>query len=216
MFALVAGALTNEIIVLTTDNNIYSTEGITADSSIGALGMSYYAVKHLLLSSTPATQFKNLATDEAVESLRNGSIDVIIGPYATLIEARLRTIADDKERTIHEVAPGKASTHGVNVYVSGPQIANARHFSHYIVFRQTHFQRLSPGFPAALRSALDTVQAPASAVSIDSINLPLDLRGGTERVHADPASSLYFVLPALVTMIGYALARRNETKKKAS
>ena len=99
MFALVAGALTNEIIVLTTDNNIYSTEGITADSSIGALGMSYYAVKHLLLSSTPATQFKNLATDEAVESLRNGSIDVIIGPYATLIEARLRTIADDKERT---------------------------------------------------------------------------------------------------------------------
>ena len=219
VFALVAGALTNEIIVLTTDNNIYSTEGITADSSIGALGMSYYAVKHLLLSSTPATQFKNLATDEAVESLRNGSIDVIIGPYATLIEARLRTIADDKERTTREAAHSRvptASTHGVNVYVSGPQIANARHFSHYIVFRQTHFQRLSPGFPAALRSALDTVQAPASAVSIDSINLPLDLRGGTERVHADPASSLYFVLPALLTMLGYALARRHEGKKKAT
>lgn len=219
MFALVAGALTNEIIVLTTDNHIYSTEGITAESSIGALGMSYYAVKHLLLSSTPATQFKNLATDEAVESLRNGSIDVIIGPYATLIEARLRTIADDKERTVREAAHNRApeaSTHGVNIYVSGPQIANARHFRHYIVFRQTHFQRLSPGFTAALRSALDTVQAPASAVSIDSINLPLDLRGASERVHADPASSLYFVIPALVTMLGYALARRHEGKKKAS
>eukprot|EP00947_MAST-08B_sp_MAST-8B-sp1_P002376 g2376.t1 len=90
IFALMAGALTNEIIVLTTDMEVYTLADIQSSTRAGIVGASFFAVEHLLLTKTPAHRLKVVTVDEGIASLRNRSLDVLLGAYPSLIEAQGR------------------------------------------------------------------------------------------------------------------------------
>ena len=116
LFALVAGALTNEIIDRTTDSTIYSLTDIGANSRIAGIGESTFAVEELLLTQTKVTNFTQCAAMECVKLLQQKKVDAVVGSYAALLAARN---AAETERTTAAAEAKPGDEVPPRVYVTG-------------------------------------------------------------------------------------------------
>ena len=124
IFAMVAGSLTNEVIIATTDHTIHSLKSIGAGSRIGAFGEAYYATEHVIFTQTQAESFEACNAQACIEALLDNKFDAVIGPYASILEAR-RVAAEASGRSPTAAPKIDDKTF---VYVAGDEFTSARMF----------------------------------------------------------------------------------------
>ena len=201
MFAVVGASLTTEIIDQTTDTTPYSIDRIRTSTKIAAVGSAYYAVEHLLTTKTPTRDFELCDADNCTDLLATKEVDVVIGPYATLLEARERALAKNPNTPI---------------YVTGDELSNERIFAYYLVYCKDHFKDLN--FVDLLEEAISRARA-EGMVEVNSINLPLSKRGvRRSKDKTIPAFGFVvavcsIVLAYIVVQISSCVHRGNRTKK---
>ena len=190
IFALLAGSLTNEIITLTTDQQVYSLADARGTTKAGIIGQSYYGAKHQLLTKSPITSMVPVTRAEGVEALINGTIDALFGAYPTLIELVSQAHEDKEKKEASAKAANEPEPHIPNVYMTGDDgMADTAHFSYYIVFRESQFVKHAEDFTTKLHEAATAVRREWT-ISSEFINLPSNMRGSAVDTHDHDAISV--------------------------
>ena len=113
IFALVAGALTTEILERIEDKTIYSMSDVGAESRIAGLGGNSFAVEQVLLTKTKVTNYTECVPTECVRLLQSGDVDAVVGSYAALLAAR------NTAEIARKAAAAKGEQEQPRIYVTG-------------------------------------------------------------------------------------------------